>query len=94
MAESKRLFQDRDARLITLTGSGGCGKTRLAIEAAKGLAKSYRDGVWLVELASFSDAAHLPQTFMASLELAEQREDFSTNARQCCGAPARSCTKP
>ena len=38
-----------DARLVTLTGSGGTGKTRLAIQAAEGLATRFRDGLWLVE---------------------------------------------
>jgi predicted ATPase/DNA-binding winged helix-turn-helix (wHTH) protein len=43
-------------RLVTLTGSGGVGKTRLAIEAGSGLLDSYPDGVWLAELAPLGDA--------------------------------------
>jgi predicted ATPase/DNA-binding SARP family transcriptional activator len=39
------------SRLVTITGTGGVGKTRLAIEAARSLTGLYRDGVWLVELA-------------------------------------------
>ena len=54
IAELKNLL-DR-ARLITLTGSGGSGKTRLALETARQRIGSYQDGVWLVELASISDA--------------------------------------
>jgi predicted ATPase/DNA-binding winged helix-turn-helix (wHTH) protein len=43
-------------RLVTLTGSGGVGKTRLAIEAGRGLLERYPDGVWLAELAPLNDA--------------------------------------
>ena len=49
LAEVKRLLED--TRLLTLTGSGGCGKTRLALAAASELAEGFEDGVWLVELA-------------------------------------------
>ena len=42
-------------RLLTLTGPGGSGKTRLALEAARDLAGAYPDGVWLVELAPLSE---------------------------------------
>ena len=43
-------------RLVTLTGSGGVGKTRLVIEAGRGLLERYPDGVWLAELAPLNDA--------------------------------------
>ena len=43
-------------RLVTLTGSGGVGKTRLAIEAGRSLLERYPDGVWLAEFAPLSDA--------------------------------------
>src|SRR5258705_8581997 len=42
-------------RLVTLTGAGGAGKTRLAIEVASRLIDAFPDGVWLVELAALSD---------------------------------------
>jgi predicted ATPase len=43
------------ARLLTLTGIGGCGKTRLPLEIARGAIANYSDGVWLVELAPLAD---------------------------------------
>ena len=48
-------------RLVTLTGSGGVGKTRFAIKIGEQLLESYPDGVWLLELASLNDPSLLPQ---------------------------------
>ncbi|WP_344524920.1 AfsR/SARP family transcriptional regulator, partial [Streptomyces rectiviolaceus] len=56
------------ARLVTLTGPGGVGKTRLALEAAAGLADDFEEGVWLVELAGTkSDVAGVAETVAAAL---------------------------
>jgi predicted ATPase/DNA-binding SARP family transcriptional activator len=60
------------ARLLTLTGPGGCGKTRLALRVANELADTFVDGVCFVELAGLEDAALLPQTVARSLGLHEQ----------------------
>ncbi len=49
----------REARLVTVTGTGGSGKTRLAIEAARDLAREFPDGVFLVELAPLRSAAYV-----------------------------------
>jgi predicted ATPase len=56
-----------DARLVTLTGPGGAGKTRLAAEAAARLVDQMPDGVWLVELAPVGDPGDLPQTLLSLL---------------------------
>src|SRR5437667_1226623 len=59
-------------RLVTLTGAGGAGKTRLAIEVASRLIDAFPDGVWLVELAALSDPQLLPQAVAQALEVKEQ----------------------
>src|SRR5215213_3391883 len=70
LAEVMRLLED--ARLLTLTGSGGCGKTRLALAAAGELAEGFEDGVWLVELAPLADPSHLPQAVASTVGAREQ----------------------
>ena len=55
------------SRLLTLTGPGGCGKSRLAIQVATHLQADFPDGVWLVELAPLSDPAFVPQTVAFAL---------------------------
>ena len=59
-------------RLLTLAGAGGSGKTRLALEIARGLVGAYPDGVWLVELAPISEGELVPQTVARALEIREQ----------------------
>jgi class 3 adenylate cyclase len=51
-----------EARLITLTGSGGCGKTRLGLELARRVVESIEHGAWFVDLVPVSDAGALPST--------------------------------
>jgi len=59
-------------RLVTVTGSGGAGKTSLAVELARRLAGGYRDGVWLVELAALRDPDLLGGVVAATLGLSEE----------------------
>lgn len=70
LAEVKRLL--RSARLLTLTGAGGTGKTRLAAQIAADLIHEIEDGVWWVELASLTDPSLVPQAVAAALGVREQ----------------------
>jgi predicted ATPase/DNA-binding CsgD family transcriptional regulator len=69
MAEVRRLLEDN--RLLTLTGSGGCGKTRLALAAGE-LVQGFGDGVWLVELAPLADPSLVSQAVASTLGVREQ----------------------
>ena len=60
-----------EARMLTLIGAGGCGKTRLAIEAARQAQSNFPDGAWLVELAPVSEAALVPSTVATTLGVRE-----------------------
>lgn len=70
MVEVNRLLSI--THLLTLTGAGGCGKTRLALRVGAGLLDQFRDGVWLVDLASLSDAELVPRTVASAFHLREQ----------------------
>ena len=59
-------------RLLTLTGTGGSGKTRLALEVARDLIGAYPDGVWLAELAGLSDGDLVPGLVAAALGVQER----------------------
>ena len=59
-------------RLVTLTGVGGVGKTRLAVEVAARLADEFSDGVWLFELAAVTDPAAVPDAVAAVLGITQQ----------------------
>jgi predicted ATPase len=61
----------REHRLITLTGTGGTGKTRLALQAATGELDQFADGVWLVELAGLATSDLVAQTIAKVLALPE-----------------------
>ena len=59
-------------RLVTLTGVGGVGKTRLAVEVAARLADEFADGVWFFELAAVTDPAAVPDAVAAVLGITQQ----------------------
>jgi predicted ATPase len=58
--------------LLTLVGAGGVGKTRFALEVADAVRGDYKEGVWLVELAPVADAALVPHTVAAVLDIHEE----------------------
>ncbi len=58
-------------RMLTLTGIGGCGKTRLALQVAAEVVEEYPDGVWLVELAALTDPTLVPQQVATVLGVKE-----------------------
>lgn len=66
-AEVKRMLSA--SRLVTLTGVGGVGKTRLALRVAEDARRAFPDGVWLVELAALADPGLLAQSVSEALEL-------------------------
>ena len=70
MAQIQDLFLR--ARLVTLVGVGGCGKSRLAMQLATNLVAHYPDGVWWVDLAPLTDGKLIARTTLTALGLGEQ----------------------
>src|SRR5206468_3023447 len=62
----------KQTSLLTLTGSGGCGKTRLVLRLAQSVREEVSDGVWFVELGALTDPALVPTAAMAAMGLREQ----------------------
>ena len=70
MTDLEKLLVDN--RLVTLTGAGGAGKTRLAVEIAARIASEFRDGVWYVDLAPVTHPGVVPVTVARALGLPDQ----------------------
>jgi len=68
----------RTHRLVTLTGSGGVGKTRISLKVGGQLLDQYANGVWLVELAPLNDPELLPQTVASALGILTQSTSSHT----------------
>ena len=78
ITEVKRLLGD--TRLLTLTGPGGSGKTRLALAVAQDLVEGFEDGVWWVGLASLSDPKLVPEALASALGVREAPDRSLTEA--------------
>src|SRR5438874_6637638 len=72
VAALRQAVLEREGHLVTLTGAGGCGKTRLVLQAGRDLVDAFADGVWLVELAPLVDPLLVPQAVARALEVTEQ----------------------
>ena len=62
----------RSARLVTLTGAGGTGKTRLAMEVAKQIGEQFSDGVWLIDFVVLPEASLIVQAIATALGVREE----------------------
>jgi non-specific serine/threonine protein kinase len=78
VAEIRRLLSG--SRLVTLTGVGGAGKTRLSLRVAADLRRAFPDGVWFVELAALDDDALLPQTIASTLGVRDRTARWPVSA--------------
>jgi predicted ATPase/DNA-binding CsgD family transcriptional regulator len=77
LREVKRLLAT--TRLLTLTGSGGAGKTRLALRAAAEMARGFPDGVWLVQLAPVQDPLLVSEAVFRALGVQDQSARWSVS---------------
>ncbi len=67
-------------RIVTLTGTGGIGKTRLALQAASMCATSYRHGVWVIDLSRITDEAHVVTQVATTLGIAASGADAAMDS--------------
>ena len=85
MARVAELLRDPETRLLTITGPGGTGKTRLAIEAADETTPSFPGGLWWVALAPLQDPSVVETAIADALMLREEGADLGVAIEQQLG---------
>ncbi len=73
VASAKELLLRQDVRLVTITGPGGIGKTRLAVQVASDMVEPFPGGVYFVPLSALNDPALIPSTIVQALGIRETR---------------------
>jgi predicted ATPase/class 3 adenylate cyclase len=76
MTEIKQALHEH--RLVTLTGSGGTGKTRLSLQVAADLLDQFPDGVWFIELAPLTNPDLIPRTILSAFGVGEQEGNIAS----------------
>lgn len=82
LEDARRFIEQGSSRLLTLTGTGGTGKTRLALEVAAGLVGHFTDGVFFVSLARITDPALVPAAIAQTLGVRQTDEQTLTASLQ------------
>ena len=80
-----------ESRVVTLTGVGGVGKTRLALRAATEMQQEFSDGAWLIELSELSDSSLMTEVVASGLGL---RDESGRSLRDLLVEFLRQCVDP